>query len=209
MLPSSCNRQKLIDPWEDRRAQRRARLEVKGTILFPDKEYEEKCLVLDLSPDGAGLKSTCSVGSGTKIVLYVDGLGRFEGKIIRQDRLHVGVQFGYSKTTRERIAELIATYLECGPFIYTSTRSRPPLSARKILHSFALEMASGEKQACDIVDITFSGASFKTDTRPAVGERVMFGKTAAVVVRHTEIGFAVSFWDPSVRMPVASGSSQG
>lgn len=207
MRPGNRNQQTSIDPWGDRRAQKRARLEVKGNIFFPDKEYEQKCLVLDLSPDGAGLKSACSAALGANIVLYVDGLGRFEGTIIRQDRLHVGVQFKYSKTTRERIAELIAIYLERGPFIYTSMRSRPRLTARKIMHSFALELESGEKQACDIVDITFSGASFKTGSRPAVGERVMFGKTAAVVVRHTELGFAVAFWDSSVRTPVASSSS--
>ena len=130
---------------------------------------------------------------GANVVLYIDGLGRFEGTIIRQDRLHVGVQFKYSKTTRERIAELIAIYLERGPFIHTSTRSRPRLAAKKMLHGFPLELASGQKQVCDIVNITFSGASFKSDKRPAVGERVMFGKTAGVVVRHTDYGFAVTF----------------
>jgi hypothetical protein len=193
LRPGNRNQHIPIDPSRDRRAQKRARLEVKGTIFFPDKEYEEKCLILDLSPDGAGLKSTCAIALGANIVLYVDGLGRFEGTIISQDRLRVGVQFKYSKITRERIAELIAMYLERGPFIYTSMRNRPRLTAKKIMHGVALELASGQKQACDIVDITFSGASFKTDKRPALGEHLMFGRTAGVVVRHTEFGFAVSF----------------
>ncbi len=193
MRPGNRSQHALIDPRGDRRTQKRTRLEVKGSIFIPDKDYEEKCLVLDLSPEGAGLKSACSAPLGTNIVLYVDGLGRFEGKIIRQDRLDIGVQFKYSKSTRERIAELIATYLERGPFISSSMRSRPRVTARKIMHNFVLELASGQKQACDIIDITFSGASFKADTRPAVGESVMFGKTAAVVVRHTDVGFAVSF----------------
>jgi hypothetical protein len=139
---------------------------------------------------------------GANIVLYVEGLGRFEGTIIRQDRIHVGVKFKYSKTTRERIAELIAIYLERGPFIYTSMRNRPRLTARKMMHSFLLELESGEKQACDIVDITLSGATFKTEKRPALGERVLLGKTAGVVVRHTDFGFAVSFWDAGSQMPV-------
>ena len=193
MRPSNSNQQAGIDTRGDRRAQKRARLEVNGHLFFPDKEYEQKCLVLDLSPDGAGLKSTCSAALGANIVLYIEGLGRFEGTIIRKDRLHVGIQFKHSKTTRERVAELIAIYLERGPSVYTSVRNRPRLTARKIMHSFALELESGQKQACDIVDITFSGATFKTGSRPAVGERVMFGKTAAVVVRHTDFGFAVSF----------------
>lgn len=100
---------------------------------------------MDLSPDGARLKSACSAPLGTNIVLYVEGLGRFEGKTTRQDRLYVGVKFKYSQSTRERIAELIATFLERGPFICTSMRSRPCVTARKIMHNFVLELASGQK----------------------------------------------------------------
>jgi hypothetical protein len=81
-------------------------------------------------------------------------------------------------------------------------RNRPRLTARKMMHSFLLELESGEKQACDIVDITLSGATFKTEKRPALGERVLLGKTAGVVVRHTDFGFAVSFWDAGSQMPV-------
>lgn len=209
MRPSNRNLHTVIDPGGDRRAKKRARLELKGTIFSPDNEYEEKCLVLDLSPDGAGLKSACSMALPAHIVLYVEGMGRFEGTVIWRDRLHAGVRFKYSKITRERISELIAMYLECGPFTHTSMRRRPRLTARKIMHSFELELASGQKQACDILDITFNGASFKADIRPALGERVMFGKTAGVVVQHTELGFMVSFRDPGNQMPVAPNSSYG
>jgi hypothetical protein len=203
MWPNNRNHQTQIDRRNDKRTRKRARLKVKGTIFFPDKECEASCSVLDMSPDGAGLKSACSAALGTNIVLYVEGLGRFEGIIIRRDRLHVGVKFNYSKLTRERIAEQIAMYMELGPSLYTSMRSRPRLTVKKMVHSFALELGAGEKQACDVVDITFIGASLKTDTRPAIGERVIFGKTPAVVVRHTEDGFAISFGESGVRMPAA------
>jgi hypothetical protein len=197
------NRNHLTPRPEEKRARKRARLKLEGTIFLPDKECEANCSVLDMSPDGAGLKSACSATLGTNIVLYVQGLGRFEGTIIHRDRLHVGVKFNYSKLSRVRIAEQIAMYLEHGPSIYTSMRSRPRLTAKKMVHSFALELGAGQKQVCDVVDITFIGASLKTDTRPAVGERVMFGKTPGVVVRHTEDGFAISFGVSGGRMPAA------
>jgi PilZ domain len=183
----------VFDPWNELRAQRRTRFKIRGTILFPEKQYEQKCLVLDLSPDGAGLKSACSPVLSSRVVLYVDGLGRFEGTIIRQDRLHVGVQFKYSEAMRERIAGQISIYRQHGPLNSPATRDWPRLCAAEIPHSFVRE--SGQTQLCDISDIALSGASFISDIRPDVGERVFFGKAVAVVVRHTEEGFAVTFSD--------------
>ena len=176
------------------RARRRTRLKVQGKIFFPEKRYEEECLVLDMSPDGAGLKSACSAALGSSVVLYVDGLGRFEGTIIRHDRLHVGVQFEYSKTTRERIAERIADYLKHGTSTHKSTRDSSRQAVAAAPHSFMLE--SGQAHPCDILDIALSGVSFKATAGPAIGERVFFGKSAWVVVRHTDVGFTVAFSDP-------------
>jgi hypothetical protein len=72
-------------------------------------------------------------------------------------------------------------------------RNSKRLPVGEIAHSFMLE--SGQSHACDMVDIALSGISIKSDARPAVGERVFFGKSVAVVVRHTEVGFAVAFSD--------------
>src|SRR5215471_10332471 len=96
-----CNRMALSDrgqtnfrlPRGERRARERAPVGVKGRIFFPARQWEEECVVSDLSPDGAGLKSSCSAAVGAAAVLYVDGLGRFEGKIVRHDRLRLGVKF--------------------------------------------------------------------------------------------------------------------
>ena len=180
----------LFDPSKDMRVQRRTRLEVQGTIFLPDEKYEEKCLVLDLSPDGAGLKSTCSAAIGTRVILHIQGLGRYEGTLIRHDRVRVGVQFKYSEAKRARIAETIAAYLECGPSSPTSGRTDPRMAVSAIPHKFVL--ASGETNECEIVDIALSGIAFKAAVRPAIGERVVFGNSAAVVVRHTNDGFAVA-----------------
>jgi PilZ domain len=192
----SRNQNPVFDPMNDRRALRRARLTIQGKIFFQERQYEEACLVLDLSPNGAGLKSACAAELGSPVVLYVDGLGRFDGTIIRHNRLYVGVQFKYSAPSRERIANRIANYLEHGTRTHAPTRKSPRIAIREAPHSFMLE--SGETHGCEIADIALSGASFKTAARPAVGQRVFFGKTTARVVRHTETGFAVMFSDTSV-----------
>ena len=181
----------LFDPRNDMRAQRRTRLELKGKLFNPENQCEEACLVLDLSPNGAGLKTGCGAPLGLRVVLHVDELGRFEGTIVRRNRLYVGVQFKYSESGRERVAERIASYMEHGTTIHTSTRDSGRFAVAGLRHSFAL--ASGQISPCEIVDIALSGISVRASVRPGVGEHLFFGKTEVVVSRHTDVGFAVGF----------------
>lgn len=179
------------DPKKERRSKERPTFGAKGTIFFPDRQYEEQCVVVDLSPDGGGLKATFSAALGERLILYIDGLGRFEGKIVWRDRLRVGVQFKCSELKRARVADLIAAYLEFGAVRATARRETRRLSGKACLHSFV--RASGQKIACEIIDMALSGASLRTDERPDIGEAIRFGRTMAVVVRHTSGGIAVAF----------------
>jgi len=92
---------------------------------------------------------------------------------------------------------MITDYVERCEIISTSVRTRSLLTGSHVLHQFILP--SGQSRDCEIVDIALSGASLRTDVRPPVGETIMFGKTTAVVVRHTKCGIAVSFLDNSER----------
>jgi hypothetical protein len=179
-----------FDLSRDRRIQRRTRVEVKGTIYFIEAKYEEKCLVVDLSPDGAGLKSTCSAALGSHVILVIEGLGRYEGTLVRHDRVYVGVRFKYCELKRARIAKRIAAHVEYGPSYQTSARAHERIAPSAVHHKFVLE--SGESSDCEMVDIALSGIAFKSKVCPPVGERLFFGKSAAVVVRHTKDGFAVA-----------------
>jgi hypothetical protein len=185
------SRKTSFDPKKDMRAFARAHVGAEGAIFFPERQYEERCVVSDLSPDGASLKSWCSVSMGSNVIVYIKGLGRFEGRIVRRDRLRVAVQFKCSDAKRERMAELIAEYAEFGSVGSTKLRKGPRLSGGATLHSFM--RASGQEQACEIIDMAMSGAYLKTEDRPVVGEVIFFGRTRAVVVRHTACGIAVSF----------------
>ena len=122
----------LFDPRKDMRANARTRLEVQGTIFLPEEKYEHKCTVLDLSPDGAGLKSTCTAALGTRVVLHIQNLGRYEGTLIRHDRVHVAIQFNFSEAKRTRVAEVIAAYVEGRSSPVTSTRTHARIAAMTI-----------------------------------------------------------------------------
>lgn len=185
----------------ERRAGKRANVGVKGKLFFPNHQYEEECTVLDLSPDGAGVKASCSVPIGAPVVLYVDGLGRFDGSLAQRNRLRVGLKFRQSPERRAKVAERLAQYLRHGKVDLTVPRGRARIEPGTALHNFTLQ--SGQSVECEVIDIALSGASFRTSSRPAVGEKIAFGRTIAIVVRHTESGFAAQFTGDTLPDPPA------
>ena len=56
--------------------------------------------------------------------------------------------------------------------------------------------ANGDILACEVVDLSLSGVSLKTDSRPPLGEVVLIGQMAGKVVRHHEQGIAIEFVGP-------------
>ena len=99
-------RKPAFNPKKNMRSCERSQMGIKGAIFFPERQSEEECFVFDLSPAGAGIKSACSIAPGSWAVLYVPGLGRFEGRISRRDRLRIGLQFKFTDTKRKRIPAL-------------------------------------------------------------------------------------------------------
>ncbi len=46
---------------------------------------------------------------------------------------------------------------------------------------------------CEVLDLSTSGVSVKTDIRPPVGEYVLIGQMAGRVARHHESGVGIEF----------------
>ncbi len=183
----------------EKRRRKRWSLSLPGRLFVPDTRVEGDCVVIDFSADGAGLKSACSAALGVHVVLYVDGFGRYEGRVVQRDRLRVGLQFAYSDAKRARIVDQIASFVQNGKVTPTDLRRTQRTRKTESLHNFRL--ASGRTVPCEIADVALTGASLKTQVRPPVGEEILFGGMSAAVVRHTETGVAVKFLGPSQPLP--------
>ena len=179
---------------KEKRATKRSGVDVKGKIFVPGRPDGEDCLVCDLSPDGAGLKSSCFVSIGLQVVLYIDGFGRYDASVVQRNKLKIGVRFECSSTKRIRIAEQIANYVEHGTPSSTTLRRSARVQGLPPLHCFRLK--SGQVEECEVVDIELSGVSLKTVARPTIGEQVFIGQTVGIVLRHTETGIVVQFVGP-------------
>jgi signal transduction histidine kinase len=177
----------------EKRRQPRAELGLKGRLFVPERDSEADCLVLDFSPDGAGLKCSASAPVGTRVVLYVPCFGRFEGKVVRRDRVRLGIEFQSSKVKRERTLEQLAEFVSYGGTVQEPARRKFRSKEIPSLKHFIAE--DGTRVDCEILDIGLAGASFRTEARPAIGATLAFGETAGRVVRHTKNGIAVEFID--------------
>ena len=183
----------------EKRRRKRWGISLPGRLFVPDRKIEGDCVVIDLSPDGAGLKSACSAALGVDVVLYVDGFGRYEGHVVQRDRLRLGVQFVCSDAKRARIVEQIASFVQNGKVAPTNLRRTERTRKSETLHNF--QLASGHTVPCEISDMALTGASLTTHVRPPVGEEIRFGGMSAVIVRHTETGIGVKFLGPSEPPP--------
>ncbi|HVV65838.1 MAG TPA: PilZ domain-containing protein [Rhizomicrobium sp.] len=174
----------------ERRRFRRVRVDLAGRLFVPQDSREGQCKVADLSPGGASILCDLPLGAGTQIVLYVDGFGRLEGQVARVGEGEYGIRFHCSALKRDRIAEQLILLMN-KEFIDETQLRRHDRTPTKGIARFT--RADGQFVACEVLDLSVSGVSLKTDVRPPIGEFVLIGQMAGRVARHHEQGIGIEF----------------
>lgn len=174
----------------ERRRFRRVRVDLPGRLFTPTDGKEARCQVCDLSPGGAAIACELMPAQGTQVILYVDGFGRFEGHATRLEDDRFGVNFSCTALKRERTAEQLTLFLNKSLVDETILR-RHERTNHKGFTKFT--RADGQIVHCEVMDISASGVSVKTDIRPAIGEFVLIAQMAGRVARHHEQGVGIEF----------------
>jgi hypothetical protein len=177
----------------ERRRFMRVKVDLPGRLFVPADGREVECKVLDLSPGGAQVVCGFVPDVNTQIILYIDGFGRFEGSVARPDEGAFGVRFNCSQLKRERVAEQLTVFMNRGEVDETALRRHDRTSTKGFAR---FTRANGDVLACEVVDLSISGVSLKTDSRPPLGEIVLIGQMAGKVVRHHQEGIAIEFVTP-------------
>lgn len=190
---------------DDAERRRHARVQTPLKARYLDAQgREHSCLVVNISAGGALLRAKSPPRESESIVLYVDEIGRFEGKVVRAGRHSFAVDYRSRKTKTARTADALTVSLNQAKDADASRRAAP-----RIKHDgpAIVTLDNGEQIPCSIIDISLTGASIEIDPRPPLGSKLTLGKTAAKVVRRHEKGVGVVFSGPAARMEDAIKSA--
>jgi hypothetical protein len=183
------------DDADERRRHRRVHLTIKARVLKADG-VEEPCLVVNISAGGALLKAVNPPGAGERVVVHIDEIGRYEGEVVRSAKHFFAVDYRGRRAKTHRTADSLTHALN-SKSMRLDRRVHP-----RVRHDqpTVITLENGEQIACEILDISLTGASIAVEPRPTLGVKVTVGRMEGQVVRRHEKGVAIVFTGPATHM---------
>jgi hypothetical protein len=182
----------------ERRRNLRVSVDLGGRLFVPGDGRESQCRIVEMSPGDAQVVSEIIPETGTYIILYIEGFGRFEAQVARSDWDRFAATLRCSTLKQDRVGELLHTRAGHAVENDLALRRHERVAAQGVAH---FTLSTGETVACEVVDLSLSGVSLKTDRKPRIGENVMVGQMSGRVVRHHESGIAVEFGNAPAEKP--------
>lgn len=179
----------------DRRKHLRVDLPLKARFLTETGD-ERAAVVMNISAGGAMLRAKFPPAFGQSIVLYIDQIGRIEGKVVRSGDNSFAVNYQKRRSKHAKIADNLTTavnYKRRG----TERRNNPRIKHDAPATVF---LEDGREMQCSIMDISLTGASIEINPRPPLGMHLILGRMTAKVVRRHEKGVGIVFTGAAERM---------
>jgi hypothetical protein len=177
---------------KERRRFRRVSVTVTGRLYIPATQEEAICTVKDISPGDASLICDLKQEPKGRAVIYLDNLGRFEGPIMRAKNGGFVMTFSCSLQKREKLADHLT--LEMNRHLLSEADLRRYDRVEAASGSFThFTRSTGEQIRCEVLDLSLTGVSVRTELRPPVGEHILIGHRAGRVARHHADGMGIEF----------------
>ena len=161
-----------------------------GRFMLPDMS-EHACQVLDMTNEGATFITSEVPAPGLAIVAYLEDLGRVEVKSGVAINGGFKVHYSYSGARLERLLTRIEWIKQRTTGGAADQRRHARFEPKDKASSIVLP--DGRVYACEVMDISVSGAAIKTDVMPSIGTYLMVGKMKGRVVRYLENGVGIEF----------------
>lgn len=174
----------------ERRWFQRVRLNLLGRYILSDRR-EYPCQVQDMSPGGVALVAPVSGKVGERVVAYVEQVGRLEGKIVRTNSTGFALEVVATPRKREKLATQLTWLANRYILALPQDRGHERVVPRRPYTTMVLP--DGMSVACQIAQLSQSGAAVLSKAKPPVDAVVRLGKIEGRVVRVDEDGFAVEF----------------
>ncbi len=181
----------------DRRRHKRVAITLLGRFMRANKQ-EYPCKLSDISVGGCAMMAPVEVGIGERIVAYFDHIGGLEGKVTRTYDGGFAIQFDATQHRREKLAAQLTWLINRHHLKGIDERRHERIVPKNGSSSLKI----GETVvACQVLDVSISGASVATESRPPIGDEILLGKLRGRVIRHHAQGIGVQFLD--IQAPTA------
>jgi hypothetical protein len=190
---------------KERRRFRRVQVSVTGRLYIPATQEEAICTVEDISPGDASLLCQLREEPKGRAVIYLDTLGRFEGPIVRAKNGSFVMTFTCSVQKREKLADQLMIEMNRQLLDDADLRryDRVEASTGSLTH---FTRSTGEQIRCEVIDLSLSGVSLRTDLKAPIGEHILIGHRAGRVARHHEDGVGIEFLGASLAVGITAES---
>lgn len=174
----------------DLRRHARTQIYLLGRYMLPDR-MEYPCQTRNVSAGGVALYAPVQGCEGERVVLYLDQIGRLEGRVARAFPSGFAIEFLMPSTKRDKLADQIAWLSGSSALGLSEARRRGDMD-----EITSLRLVTGEEFRCEIIEVSLSGVSLRFASKLPLGARVLVGRTAGRVVRNFEGGVAIEFLAP-------------
>lgn len=175
----------------DRRRHRRVPFDTRVRGLAPQgREFEAR--TIDVGAGGMSMHISVSVQIGDPLILYLDGIGRVEGTVIRAGEGTCAVELRAPSRKRDKIADQLTWLLNRERLNLEDDRvaERRQASGGQVVAIGA----NGVAIACTVLDMSIFGVALRSNgPRPMLGDRVRLGERTGTCVRYFDGGFALDF----------------
>ncbi|WP_336056437.1 PilZ domain-containing protein [Nitratireductor sp. CH_MIT9313-5] len=174
----------------ERRRFQRVRISVYGRYMLQDRS-EYACKVIDMSPGNVSLQAEYPGRVGERIIVYLDHIGRIEGRMTRRIDGGFAMEINASERKRDKLAAQLTWLANKHELDLPEDRRHERITPRNpITH---MKLPDGREYQCRIVDLSLSGAAVESQVKPALGTQIFLGSMRGRVVRHFEDGVAIEF----------------
>lgn len=175
---------------QDRRLHRRASVSIFGRYMLPNRQ-EFPCQTIDMSPGGVALAAPVRGNIGDRVIVYLDMIGRLEGRIVRHLEDGFAIKLINSLIKRDKLGDQLTWIANRQSLGLPEDRRHERIAPRT--PASTLKTVEGREYPVRIIDISLSGVAVKCEFQPPLLSKVVIGNTNGRVVRHFDGGVAIEF----------------
>jgi c-di-GMP-binding flagellar brake protein YcgR len=185
--------QQALSASQERRGYRRVNLSVPGRYMLEDRR-EFPCQTLDMSPGGVGLIAPVPGEIGSRVVVYLDHIGRLEGSVVRKLENGFAMRINAPQRKQDKLAGQLTWLASRQAFGVPENRRHERIELTNAQTVITLE--DGRRIKATVIDCSVSGAALDCAETIPLGSELSVGRCEARVVRHFEGGIGVEFHQP-------------